>query len=95
MQSPCGWYVCLLPEGSRSLAPESPQGRRLRESRTRTLSGFSKELWVYHLLGKFAGGFGEEEEDRYCSVTLGYHSLTGGSPKFTVQVVLRIREIWS
>lgn len=47
------------------------------------------------MLGKFAGGFGEEEEDRYCSVTLGYHSLTGGSPKFTVQVVLRIREIWS
>lgn len=69
-----GNSICKVPVGGMFVSyrkeveaglPESPQGRRLRGSRTQTLSGFSKEFWVYHLLGEFAGGFGEEEEDGY------------------------------
>lgn len=60
------WVACLSLTGRKQeLGSREPhRGGGCGGSRRQTLSNFSKELWVYHLLGEFVGGFGEEE-DRY------------------------------
>lgn len=90
MQSPCGWHVCPLQEGSKSWAPEHPTGEEAEgETEGRHCQ---EEAWVYHLLANLLAGLGGGGGGQTLIGSLGYRSLTGDRPGLTVQVVLRIRE---